>query len=1096
MQKRTHKGLAGVLALALFCSALPAFPVAASSVTGDLDDDGTVSGSDVKVLQDVLKGDETLPEDKVTQADLNGDGLLNGLDLAALRQLVLDPLLYVDTEDVIWIHFDSSGITVENDTEGVVEIADLTATVTAAGAYYVDGTVTDGQLMVDTTDTEAVELYLYDLTMTSTTGDPCIFGASADKVKLTLYGDNTLTDTATTQNTENSGVICADCDLTITKNSTGTLSITSSMNYGIYTTEDLSLNGGYMEVNTDEDDSADADAVRAKQTVSIDGANVKVRSSADGIKSTKADVTITGGTVNIKAGNDAIQASTQIQLVDGEVVASGDRGLRLDAGGTVDVQGGSLMASGTDYVVGVDETTSCDITTTQAVIELEYTETQTKDTAVTLVQDNTSIYAESPEKKYAYVLLSDEALSTDATYTLYTDGVQMTHATSTDGTFTTTGDVTIFYEVQALEGGLTLSEALDTDTTATSLVYTASTVTAYNADGNVISDPDNVTLSDTTATVILPCTLSVSGTCADGQLVVDVDKDTYPEGVVTLNLDGLTLSNDSAAPVYVEAIGDEVQLVLESGTMNILSDGTTHTDTYTDSDGDTHDIAATIFSRDDMKIKGSGMLFVYGNTADGIVCTNDLKLWDGTIKVYAVDDGIRGNDSVRIGDPDDTDYSTLKITINTNDYNSSGSGGDGIKTKSTEDDKGYVTINGGTVTINAYADGIQAKQCFTMYDGTLDITTYTGSTYTADADSTSGNSFQPGSNSEEGNANATESSCKGIKSVGRFEDEDADDPTYADQGDLYIYGGEITVDSSDDCLHCGGCMYLLGGTLELATADDALHADNDLVIGYTSDAIDLDSVYINITTCYEGVEAVNITQNAGTVFVYSTDDAYNAAGGNTSDSTANSQGGAFHQGQNTMTDDGEYCLTFNGGYTYALAYGDGLDSNGDMYFNDGYIFICQVGEDNAPLDWGDSGTCNYTGGTVVAAGEDDMFEHPDNAGFSVPSSNGQGVGKSTFSAEADTTLTFTDEDGNVLAIFVVPEAVSAVTAMAGGGETLIGYTGGTLTDATYLDSPDGTDRCGYGGTLTGGTEIEGNTDTGGNSHTTGPNAGGGMKNSR
>lgn len=44
-------------------------------------------------------------------------------------------------------------------------------------------------------------------------------------------------------------------------------------------------------------------------------------------------------------------------------------------------------------------------------------------------------------------------------------------------------------------------------------------------------------------------------------------------------------------------------------------------------------------------------------TADGISCTDDLRINNGTVTVNAVDDGIRGKDSVQIGDPDDIDYS-------------------------------------------------------------------------------------------------------------------------------------------------------------------------------------------------------------------------------------------------------------------------------------------------------------------------------------------------------------------------------------------------------------------------------------------------------
>ncbi|WP_308539517.1 carbohydrate-binding domain-containing protein, partial [uncultured Ruminococcus sp.] len=234
----------------------------------------------------------------------------------------------------------------------------------------------------------------------------------------------------------------------------------------------------------------------------------------------------------------------------------------------------------------------------------------------------------------------------------------------------------------------------DEDDVVTSLVYSGSSVTATNASGSVVSNPSNLTISGANVTVTASSEISVSGESTSGQLAVNVDKTAEPAGKVVLNLEGLTLSNSTAAPIYVEAIGDEVQISAKNGTTNTISDGTSHTDSYVDSDGNTNPVNGAIFSRDDLKLKGKGTLIVNGNTEDGIVCKNDLKIWNGNITVNAADDGIRGNDSVRIGDPDATDYSTLSVTVNTNN---STFGGDGIKTNSDEDGKGYITMSGGTV---------------------------------------------------------------------------------------------------------------------------------------------------------------------------------------------------------------------------------------------------------------------------------------------------------------------------------------------------------------------------------------------------------------
>ena len=944
-------------------------------------------------------------------------------------------------------------------------------TISASGNYTVDGSITDGQILVNipdtTADSDAVSLYLQDVTMTSSNGAPCILGQSAKKLKLTCSGENTLTDTAAEANADTSGVIYGDCDITVTKNSTGTLNITSSMNTAIRSKDDIKLNGGAVVINTDVDDTSDADAIRANNTLEVDGASVSITSSADGLKSSKEDVSILSGKVSIKVGNDAVQAATALNISGGTVIASGDRGFTLDENGTLAITGGDVLATATDYAFGMDssgaavtvDTSGC----TQGVVQLDYAAEWKKSNAVTLKKGSDTVFEMTPNKKYTYVLASGAKLSGTDSYTLYTGGTQMNHSGSDNGTFAMTGTLTKFTDVKELTGG---SELPDDDSVVTALVYSGSSVTATNASGGVVSNPSNLTISGANVTITASSEISVSGESTSGQLAVNVDKTAEPEGKVVLNLEGLTLSNSSAAPIYVEAIGDEVQISAKNGTTNTISDGTSHTDTYVDSDGNTNTVNGAIFSRDDLKLKGKGTLIVNGNTEDGIVCKNDLKIWNGNITVNAADDGIRGNDSVRIGDPDAADYSSLSVTVNTNNGSS---GGDGIKTNSDEDGKGYVTINGGTVNIDSYADGIQAEQTFTMNGGELNITTYQGSNFTGSASGGNGG-WGGGMGGNDGNSNKTDISAKGIKAVGVYDEAGT---TWQSGGDLIVNGGTITIDSSDDSLHCGGDMQLLGGSMTLATADDGAHSDHALTIGSTGG--DYDAPYVNITKSYEGIEGVDITQNSGTVMVTSSDDGYNAAGG--ADSSGNNNSGGWGQGSwggpgGGSSSDGSQTMTFNGGYAYVNAAGDGLDSNGNIYFNGGYVFVSQTGGGNGPLDCGDSNnSITYSGGTVIAAGSSDMFETPSSYSF-----------LSTTSVSAGQTITFTDASGNVLATFTLPNG-SAEMVMCSQESSVTCYTGGTLSGTTYFASQDSTNRCGYGGTISGGTAVSassgGNSDPGG-----------------
>lgn len=1003
MKKISHryvrKTAAGVVALSMLCAAaIPsvlAMSAGAASASGDLNGDGSVTAADVAILQTSLLGGTALTAEQYANADVTGDGAVDGLDLTRLRQMAA----VVPVSDAIAIHLSDSGITVEGDTKGVTAVSGKTVTISASGNYTVDGSVTDGQILVNipdtTADSDAVSLYLQDVTMTSSNGAPCILGQSAKKLKLTCSGENTLTDTAAEANADTSGVIYGDCDITVTKNSTGTLNITSSMNTAIRSKDDIKLNGGAVVINTDVDDTSDADAIRANNTLEVDGASVSITSSADGLKSSKEDVSILSGKVSIKAGNDAVQAATALNISGGTVIASGDRGFTLDENGTLAITGGDVLATATDYAFGMDssgaavtvDTSGC----TQGVVQLDYAAEWKKSNAVTLKKGSDTVFEMTPNKKYTYVLASGAKLSGTDSYTLYTGGTQMNHSGSDNGTFAMTGTLTKFTDVKELTGG---SELPDDDSVVTALVYSGSSVTATNASGGVVSNPSNLTISGANVTITASSEISVSGESTSGQLAVNVDKTAEPEG--------------------------------------------------------------------------KGTLIVNGNTEDGIVCKNDLKIWNGNITVNAADDGIRGNDSVRIGDPDAADYSSLSVTVNTNNGSS---GGDGIKTNSDEDGKGYVTINGGTVNIDSYADGIQAEQTFTMNGGELNITTYQGSNFTGSASGGNGG-WGGGMGGNDGNSNKTDISAKGIKAVGVYDEAGT---TWQSGGDLIVNGGTITIDSSDDSLHCGGDMQLLGGSMTLATADDGAHSDHALTIGSTGG--DYDAPYVNITKSYEGIEGVDITQNSGTVMVTSSDDGYNAAGG--ADSSGNNNSGGWGQGGwggpgGGNSSDGSQTMTFNGGYAYVNAAGDGLDSNGNIYFNGGYVFVSQTGGGNGPLDCGDSNnSITYSGGTVIAAGSSDMFETPSSYSF-----------LSTTSVSAGQTITFTDASGNVLAAFTLPNG-SAEMVMCSQESSVTCYTGGTLSGTTYFASQDSTNRCGYGGTISGGTAVS--ASSGGNS---GPGGGG------
>ncbi len=1020
-----RKAVVGALCLSLLSSGI-SIPASAASL-GDVNQDGNVSIADIVALQKYLVKAGSLSSDAKANADMNSDGRVNVFDLSILKNLVSDP--YADT---ILIHLSNSGISVENDYNNVVSVSGNIVTIASSGKYVVDGTINEGQLLVNvpdvTVDAAAVEITLSGVSITNSTM-PCIYTQSADKVKITTAGENNLTDNASAARSDTPGCIYALTDLTITKNSTGTLNITSSLNRGIDCNEDLNLNGGTININTDVDDLSDADAVKARETVSVDGATVIIDSSADGLKSGKRNVEVLSGSVTIKAGNDAVQAATSIDISGGTVIAGGDRGLRLDDGGLLNITGGDVIATATDYQVTDAAASSASIDmsgSTQNIMLLDFASQQSKGQALTLKKSGSTVFEMTPNKKFSYALISSSNISTGSVYNLYLAGALQGYSNGTVTDFNAASASAEFTEIAAA-GGSTSTD----DNVITSIVYSSSGVSVLNASGASVSSPSNLTVSGSKVTITEPSVISVSGSSSAAQIVVDCDKTAYPEGVVELDLTGADLSNSSASPIYVKQIGDEVQIVAKSGTSNTISDGTSHSDT--NSDGET--LTAAIYAEDDLKIKGSGTLTVNGNTEDGIVTKNDLKLYNGTIVVNAVDDGIRGKDSVTIGNSSDTDFSTLSVTVKT-------SQGDGIKSSATDaatssKSYGIITVNGGTVNITSYADGIQAEQDFVMNGGDLNIYTYQGSSFSGNASS---------------GFDSTDISAKGIKAVGLY---DTDGTTYLSGGNITINGGNITTDTSDDSLHCAGAMDIKGGVLNLKSGDDGMHSDNTLTIGTEGNSNVFDDVQIYISKCYEGVEGVYIYQCSGTVYVVSSDDGYNAAGG------ADGSGGG-NTGSN-----------WNQGWGGPGSMGGGMSSSyGEMYLKGGLVVCNSANGDHDAFD--SNGNIVITGGYYCANGQDPM--DCGDSGYSITNSGGNYITLTGGNTNLSTRYTFLDASGNAIVSFLSASGASA-TLTSGSVQSGGTVSGGTSVLNGVLDG-----NVIIGGTLSGGSAVS----SGGSSSGGGP----------
>lgn len=208
-------------------------------------------------------------------------------------------------------------------TDGVT-VADGVITITAAGAYRLTGTLADGQVVVDTSDSGNVYLILDNASITN--GDGSALAITNADLALVVLADgttNSLTDGtsyAATGDDDPNAALYSTSDLTILGN--GTLKVTSNYNDGITSKDGLVIVSGTITV------TAKDDGIRGKDYLVIKDGTVEVTSGGDSLKSDNEDdaglgyVSVADGTVKLASGDDGIDAWTAILVSGGTTTVS------------------------------------------------------------------------------------------------------------------------------------------------------------------------------------------------------------------------------------------------------------------------------------------------------------------------------------------------------------------------------------------------------------------------------------------------------------------------------------------------------------------------------------------------------------------------------------------------------------------------------------------------------------------------------------------------------------------------------------------------------------------------------------------------------
>lgn len=412
---------------------------AATKLAGDVDHSGDVNVNDVILLSRYVTEDAKAKIDEagLVNADMDRNECWNTDDVNAILRLIAgidkpedyafedekeeEKEVIVPERDPAYLHLNGSSITFEGEN---VSVSGSTATISASGSYYLDGTLNGGQVIVNVPDEKAdpgtVKLFLQGVNMTNDSA-PVIMIENAENTSINLAEDteNVLSDGTTEPKAEEAdhAVLHAKDDMTIKGD--GKLTIQAGTQYGIHCGNDLKINGGVTRIET-----LNADAVRGKTSVTIKSGTLEIDSEGDGIKSTQGSLEMQDGNVTIKAGNDAVQAETNMVISGGNLLACGDRGLTAAEG--IDISGGSVLATATDEP-------SAEIAN---AMQLSFTKEWSKNNPISVTDQSGDLkFEKNTHKKFRYATVFDENIADGCE--VYAGGIAVQHDGS--GTFDADG---------------------------------------------------------------------------------------------------------------------------------------------------------------------------------------------------------------------------------------------------------------------------------------------------------------------------------------------------------------------------------------------------------------------------------------------------------------------------------------------------------------------------------------------------------------------------------------------------------------------------------------------------------------------------------
>lgn len=280
-----------------------------------------------------------------------------------------------------------------------------------------------------------------------------------------------------------------------------------------------------------------------------------------------------------------------------------------------------------------------------------------------------------------------------------------------------------------------------------------------NLGSTITHTGEGITVSGSTVYITSGGDHTVTGTLSNGMIKISTGER------VKLRLSGVNITNSTGPAIYFENV-DKGFITLVEGTTNTLTDGRSYSD---------KEAKATLFSNDDLEIKGKGTLDIVANYNHAIASDDDINIENGVINIKSsVNDGVHANGSIEVTG------GTLNINAT----------GDALQTEDEE-----LTIEKGTLNLSAGSQALKSDTGIVINGGKINVTKAKEGAE-APIIKINGGTL---------NINATDDCLNATKGTGAMNN---------DGSQLLINGGNIYVSSTKgDPLDSNGILTIAGGTV-------------------------------------------------------------------------------------------------------------------------------------------------------------------------------------------------------------------------------------------------------------------------------------------